>query len=178
MSSSLRIACAIALAIGWTDVGAADPAKVVPRAPAESGAAPAGGRIVLDQPVKAGGLMLFPVVGEPNSYLYAPMTPHLARDAQGRPEFSFIRYVKNVEGTGGADAPKEGMGGGVLSAMITLDVPDEQLRRAQQDLERQRTGAKIVGPAIFRSGTFALVSVVQEGGKFANKVIGQACRWT
>ena len=80
--------------------------------------------------------------------------------------------MKNVEGKPGEDAPKEGKSGGSLSATIALDVPEEQLRRAQQDLERQQPGAKIVGPAIFRSGTFALVSVVQEGGEFASKVIG------
>ena len=157
-------ACAAALLAPFAE---ADPARSGIEARGnKAGAAPAatsgGGRIILDQPVKAGGLQLFPIVGEPDSYLYAPMTPRLARDGQGRPQFSFLRFVENEEATGSEDTPEEGRGGGILHAVVSLDVPESQLARARSELKRERPEADIVGAAIYSRGTLALVSTFQE----------------
>ncbi|MGD8497237.1 MAG: hypothetical protein PVF05_13780, partial [Gemmatimonadales bacterium] len=59
-----------------------------------------GQQVLLDAPVTAGDLTLYPTLGpdmEPGSdYYYVPNQAHLARDERGRPEFSFLRYVENV----------------------------------------------------------------------------------
>ncbi len=156
MRTGLSIAV-LAAALVAAPAAAQTPARGKPDADAA-----VGGRIVLDQPVRAAGLMLFPVVGEPKEYLYAPMTPRLARDESGRPQFSFLRWVQNTGPAASGETAAEGAGGGILHAVISLDVAAAELQRAQSELDRQRPGARIVGPAIYRSGNLALVSAFDD----------------
>src|SRR5207249_10924454 len=69
-------------------------------------------QILLDKPVRAGELVCFPDLNDPLVYYYVNDKPHLAADANGKPQFSFLRYVENVRS--GADQPeaREGEGGG------------------------------------------------------------------
>ena len=83
-----------------------------------AGAASAQQQILLDKPVRAGELILFPDLNDANAYYYVVDKPKLATDANGKPQFSFLRYVENVAGTGGADAPREGEGGGIVHAVF------------------------------------------------------------
>ncbi len=171
------LATAVLLAVGLPSAGQ----DGKPR-PAESASrASSGGNILLDEPRRAAGLTLFPVFGDGKSFRYAPMTPRLARDAQGRPQFSFLRFVENVSGAAGQDAPDEGEGGGIVHAVVTLEVSDAQRERAQQELQGQVPGAKIVGPLIYESGTFALITSVAAGSsdpakkdvpKFSQEIVG------
>ena len=68
-------------------------------------AARAQQQILLDKPVRGGELILFPDLADELSYYYVVDKPKLATDANGRPQFSFLRYAENVRGTAGAAAP-------------------------------------------------------------------------
>lgn len=128
-------------------------------------------RILLDRMVSAGGLKLFPVLGDDKSYLYVPDKARLAtQDESGAPVFSFVRYVRNERAAAG-ERDREGDGAGVVTAQVTLAVSDEQLERARAELSGMKPGAKIVGPCMFTDGTFSLNSVVKESsGKIVSKV--------
>ncbi|MGD2215910.1 MAG: hypothetical protein PVJ64_04115 [Gemmatimonadales bacterium] len=124
-------------------------------------------QIVLDEPVRAGELTLFRAMNDESTYFYVLDKPRLASDENGRPQFSFLRYVQNVPGGG------EGEGGGILHALVALSVSEEQLRDAQRALQRLRPGARIQGPVVFKSGKFALVSSFTDTeGDLTTQVVG------
>jgi hypothetical protein len=130
-------------------------------------------QILLDKPVTAGELTLFPDLNDEMTYYYVSDKPRLATDENGNPQFSFLRYVENVRT--GADQPeaREGEGGGIVHAVVALDVTDEQLRDARQALQRVKPGAKIQGPVVYRSGKFGLVSSFADPkGGFTTQVVG------
>jgi hypothetical protein len=130
-------------------------------------------QILIDKPVRAGELTCFPDLNDPLSYYYVTDKPHLAKDAAGRPQFSFLRYVENVRsGTGQPDA-REGEGGGIVHAVVELSVTQDQLTAARQALERATPGAKLVGPVVFKSGKFGLISSFKDtNGEFTKQVVG------
>lgn len=124
--------------------------------------------ILLDEPVKAGELTLFPSINDPNAFYYLTDKPKIATGPNGKPQFSFLRYVDNAVATGA-----EGEGGGIVHAVIVLEVTEDQRRTAEQELQRIRSGAKIQGPAIFSSGKIALISsIAQPNGEFSKQVLG------
>lgn len=135
-------------------------------------------QVVLDRPVRAGELILLPDVADDDVFYYVPDQPRLSAGEDGKPRFSFLRWVDNVRS--GADEPeaREGEGGGLVHALVALDVTDEQLAEARRELRRLQPGAEIRGPAVFSAGRFALVSAVAEqdgeGGELAltRKVVG------
>ena len=130
-------------------------------------------QILIDKPVRAGELILFPDLGDPNTYYYVSDKPSLALDANGRPQFSFLRYVENVRS--GADQPeaREGEGGGIVHAVVSLSVSREQLADAQRGLQRLKPGARIVGPVVYKSGRFSLVSSFKDPqGGLTTQVVG------
>jgi len=132
-------------------------------------------RILLDKPVRAGQLTLFPEVDDEDTYYYLPDKPQLAKNDQGEPSFSFTRYVKNVlsDGSSAESILESGTGGGIVHCLVELSVSDEMIKEAEQSLRRVNGSGKIVGPVIFKSGTVALISAVaQEGGKMTETVVG------
>lgn len=125
-------------------------------------------QVLLDEPVKAGELTLFPGISDPKMYFYLTDKPRIATGANGKPQFSFLRYVENT-----TSSASEGEGGGIVHAVIVLEVTEEQRRKAEQELQRIRSGAKIQGPAIFSGGTIALISsIAQPNGEFSKQVLG------
>src|SRR5262249_11678760 len=103
-------------------------------------------QILLDKPLRAGELVVFPDLNDETTYYYGSDKPHLAADANGQPQFSFLRWVENVRsGAGEADA-REGEGGGIVHAVVSLGVAPEQLRDAQRELQRLKPGSRIQGP--------------------------------
>lgn len=133
-----------------------------------------GQQILLDKPVKAGELILFPTVSDVNSYYYLPDKPRLGVN-NGLAQFSFLRYVKNAtsERTTNETVSESGFGGGVLHALIELTVSDEMIAAADKSLKKINARAKIVGPIIFKSGTVALItSIAQSSNENNQKVIG------
>lgn len=136
-------------------------------------AATAQQQILLDKPVRAGDLIVFPDLSDPTAYYYVVDKPKLATDANGRPQFSFLRYVQNTRGTGGGDAPSEGDGGGIVHAVVALSVARDQIQAAQRELQRVKPGAQIKGPVMFKSGKFGLVTSFKDPqGRLASQVVG------
>ena len=130
-------------------------------------------QIILDKPVKAGELTLFPAVSDPNTYYYVSDKARLAQRPDGTPQFSFLRYVRNTEPTGGATGITEGEGGGILHAVVSLSVTEDQLSEAKQQLRRLHPDAKIDGPVIYSSGKFALVtSFNNQNNELTKQVVG------
>ena len=130
-------------------------------------------RIILDRPTKAGELTLFPEVGDTNSFYYVSDKARLATDEDGRPKFSFLRYVTNTEARGGEQGITQGEGGGILHAVVSLGVTDEQRQEAERELRSLYPEGELVGPVIFKSGTFGLVtSFTDENGELSKSVVG------
>jgi len=130
-------------------------------------------QILLDKPVKAGELTVFPDLNNENVYYYVSDKPKLATDASGKPQFSFLRYVENVRS--GADQPeaREGEGGGIVHALVSLSVSQDQIRDAQRELQRIKPGARIEGPVVYKSGKFGLVSSFKDPqGNLSKQVVG------
>ncbi|HYQ88677.1 MAG TPA: hypothetical protein VEU09_03510, partial [Candidatus Binatia bacterium] len=130
-------------------------------------------QILIDKPVRAGELTVFPDLNDPMSYYYVNDKPHLSLDANGKPQFSFLRYVENVRSGADQAEAQEGEGGGIVHAVVALSITPEQLQGAQQGLQRVKPGAKIVGPVVFKSGKFGLVSSFKDtNGNLTKQVVG------
>ena len=129
--------------------------------------------ILLDEFESAAGLILFRSYDEPLEYYYVPNNPRVAIRENGKPDFSFMKYARNVAGEGGEGGIQEAGGGGVVHFLVTYAVPEEQIEEAEQELQSKVEDARIVGPVLFRSGSFALVTTIaDEQGRYANKVVG------
>ncbi len=137
------------------------------------GAAAAQQQILLDKPVRAGELIVFPSLSDDSVYYYVPDKSRLATDDRGRPQFSFLRYVENVRSGAAEEENREGEGGGIVHAVVSLSISDEQLRDAQRQLRRIKPGGRIEGPVVFKSGTFGLVSSFTDTeGNLSAQVVG------
>ncbi len=127
-------------------------------------------QILLDKPVRAGEITVFPEVGNDNNFYYLPDKLRLATHSNGKPQLSFLRYVEN---TTGPEATDEAEGGGIVHAVVELSVTPEQLAEARQQLRRIRPNGVIVGPIVYKSGTIALItSFNAENGELTKQVIG------
>lgn len=131
--------------------------------------------IFIDQPIQAGELLVFPHITDSTKYYYLPNKLSLGITNSGLPQFSFLRYVQNVKTKAGGEQVIEGDGGGIVHALVELKVTENQIARAQGVL-RSKTKNKeavIVGPIVYKGGTFSLVSsFAEEGSDFTKKVIG------
>ncbi|MEA3421438.1 MAG: hypothetical protein U9Q97_07170, partial [Acidobacteriota bacterium] len=127
--------------------------------------------ILLDRGIKAGKLDCFPVYGDEKTFYYLPANPRLAT-IDGKPQFSFIKYVKNVP-RGGEGGTTEGEGGGLVHFLVLYGATDQERAEAEQEIQRQVAGAHLVGPIIYRTGTFALVtSFRKENDELVKEVVG------
>src|SRR4030095_10522478 len=95
---------------------------------------------------------------DPLSYYYVNDKPHLGLDASGKPQFSFLRYVDNVRSGSDQAEARESEGGGIVHALVELGVTKAQIATAARELTRLVPGAKLVGPVMYKSGKFGLVS--------------------
>lgn len=139
-----------------------------------AGAAPGlAQQILLDRPVRVGELIAFPDLNDESRYYYVVDKPKLANSDSGQPQFSFLRYVENVRSGAGEAEIREGEGGGILHALVSLQVTEEQRRDAQRDLRRLDSDAELVGPIVFKSGRFGLVSSFTDPeGNLTRQVVG------
>lgn len=130
-------------------------------------------RIIIDKPVSAGELTLFPDMEDENAYYYLPDKLQLATDANGKPQFSFLRYVENVRSSGGEDEIREGIGGGIVHAVVELSVSPEQVTEAKNALRQINADGVIKGPVMYNSGTFAIISsFANTAGDLTKQVVG------
>ncbi|TXF90274.1 hypothetical protein FUA23_07075 [Neolewinella aurantiaca] len=129
--------------------------------------------ILLDEPVRAGELTLFQSLRKHNEYRYALDKPQLAKHPNGKPQFSFIRYVSNESSAPGEEDITEGQGGGIIHAVIELKVTEDQLAEARRQLRRINPNGTIAGAAPYTGGTVALISTVADpDAGFSKKVLG------
>ncbi|MDX2249407.1 MAG: hypothetical protein SF052_21670 [Bacteroidia bacterium] len=131
-----------------------------------------GQAVFIDKPVRVGEVTVFPSVQNPNEYYYLVDKARLALAEDGKPQFSFLRYVQNAPGAT-KDISQEGEGGGIVHAVVTLGLTDEQLDEARREIRRVNPDGNIVGPVIYTSGKFGLVSsFAEEGSTFTHHLLG------
>jgi len=134
-------------------------------------------QIVFDYLVKAGNLTLFPEINNPNNYYYIPDKIQIGRHPDNKPQFSFIRYVKNTgpskESPSTSGFSESNDAGGILHALVMIQVPKEDVQNAQRELTRINSNGKILGPIIYKSGKVALISsIIGSDGTLTKKVVG------
>src|SRR5207248_2345123 len=125
-------------------------------------------QISIDRAVRAGELSCFPLATDSLTYVYLPATVRLAEDDQGRPQFSFVRYVINTGGDStSASSITEARGGGVLTFLIQLDTPETMVREAGEALRKVLKNDKVTlrGPLVYSDGRYTLVSSVLQAGR-------------
>lgn len=128
--------------------------------------------ILLDQMVEAGGLKLFPAYGKPKVFYYLPDKVRIPDGQDGKPQFSFLNFVRNVDGSGEGGV-QEGEGGGLVHFLVAFDIDERTKQKAEQELRQKVGGARIAGPVTYKSGTFALISSFQqEDGDWTTRVVG------
>ncbi|MEP6792694.1 MAG: hypothetical protein ABJB16_00090 [Saprospiraceae bacterium] len=131
-------------------------------------------QILFDKGIRAGELQLFPELSNPNNFYYLPDKVVVASHPDGKPIFSFIRYVRNSStATGGQTITEANDAGGVLHVLVNLSVPPDMVRDAQRELQRINGGGQIMGPIVYKSGKIAVISsIVGTDGEMTRKVIG------
>lgn len=129
--------------------------------------------VLLEGGVRAADLWCFPLVSDPLEYRYVPDRAALATDDEGRPQFSFVRYIINEPTTGSTELVAGAGGGGVLTFLISYGVSDARRTAAQRDLARLtgQRDAVLSGPLVFDSGNFSLVSSVLSEGRGSRAVL-------
>jgi len=138
-----------------------------------AGAVPARAQQILLEPVRAGELTLFRDLTDEKAYYYVSDRPRLATAADGKPEISLLRWVENKRTGAGEAEAREGDGGGIVHALVTLSITPEQIQQAQAELQRQRPGARVKGPVMYKQGTFGLVSSFKDPkGGLVEQVVG------
>jgi len=104
-------------------------------------------QIVLDKKVDVAGLTLYPGVKDKNSYWYLPEKLKLAKNEDGTPKFSLIKWVYNEESD-----TDEGIGGGVLHCVFGFEITREEVEKAQEELRGINSKGKIIGSVTYKSG--------------------------
>lgn len=126
-------------------------------------------KVFVDQPVRAGEVLLFPSISDEHSYYYLPDKPRLSVK-EGKPQLLFMRYVENQSSQAAANAAA---GGGLFHALVNFEVGAQRLEEARVALQELDPEAIIKGPVVFTAGTVALISAVaSEDGGHIKKVIG------
>ena len=115
--------------------------------------------IALEHPTRCGKLQCFHSVTNPNEYFYLPANPHVSFREDGKPEFSFLRYVESkTSSSGGPGGITEAEGGGIVHFLVDYTVSDKRLKEAEKALKEDNPDAVLRGPIMFEAGNFALVS--------------------
>ncbi len=114
--------------------------------------------ILLDHPVKCGGLQCFPSADIEHEYFYLPSNPHVALNDTGKHEFSFTRYVQTNSNASGEGGIVEAEGGGIVHFLVDYTVSEDELDSALESLKDIDQDAVLRGPIVFEEGSFALVS--------------------
>lgn len=130
-------------------------------------------QINLDKIARAGELTLFQELDNPKAWYYIIDKPSIAKDENGTPSFSFLRFVENVRSGPDAAENREGEGGGIVHAVIELGVTKDQIKDAQRELQNIAPEGIIKGPVLYKEGTIALISsFVKADGELSKQVLG------
>ncbi len=124
-------------------------------------------QVSIDRGVRAGSLWCFPLASDSLTYVYLPASVRLANDEQGRPQFSFVRYVINTGGdSSSASSITAAHGGGVLTFLVELNTPEARVREASAELGKAFKNQRVVlrGPLVYTDGRYTLVSSILQPG--------------
>jgi tetratricopeptide (TPR) repeat protein len=124
--------------------------------------------ILLDKMEKCGDLVCYPSLKDPNQWHYLPDQPRLALQ-NGKPQFSFLKYARTRE-TGKAGIG-QAEGGGIVHFLVTYGASENRVRQAQKVLQEKHPDATIVGPIVYRKGSFALITSFKEGDTLTTKTV-------
>ncbi len=124
--------------------------------------------INLDKLEKAGDLLCYPSLKDPNLFYYLPDRPRLAVK-NGRPQFSFMKYARTT--TTGKAGIGRAEGGGIVHFLVTYGASDDRVRAAERRLQERHPEARIVAPIVYRKGSFALITSFKEGGSVLTKTV-------
>jgi len=125
-------------------------------------------QVLIDHGAYVEGLHCYPSAVDENAWYYIPNTVRFVTDEDGRPKFSYLRYVINKLGTdSGSKGITNAEGGGILHLIVVLETPQEKIAAAQEGLKQLLHNQKLVlrGPVIFKSGRYSLVSTTITGDK-------------
>ncbi len=127
--------------------------------------------VSLDHGVRLAGLWCFRLASDTNQYVYLPGAARLARDADGRPRFSFVRYVIDAPAGGDGGGIGTAKGGGVLHFLFEYVTPAESVTAVRQALRAVAgDSAWLRGPIVFTGGRYTLISSVIRTDSGPNRV--------
>jgi hypothetical protein len=118
------------------------------------------GQILLDQGISADGLVCFPKVEDPTKFQYLPQSARLAKNSDGTPQFSMLRYVKNVSGDASSTKSiTQAEGGAIVSFLMEYHTEQSLIDNAGEIIaDELGIDAKIIGPVNFLEGSYAIIS--------------------
>lgn len=126
----------------------------------------AAGLIVVDEPVRAGGLWCLPQADDPLQFRYLPEEARIARDKDGAPLFSLTYYNAPNEDADDASSVGRAGGGALLTMIVEYRTPPSTVRRAATALkELVDPDAVLAGPVVFDSGFYDVVSSTAAGAR-------------
>lgn len=120
-------------------------------------------RVELGHGVRSAGLWTFPLVGQPEQWVYIPAEARIALNSEGGPQFSLLRFSRVDSKAESQDTSiTEAEGGAILNFLIEYHTPDALIARAQNELREQLGNDNVVirGPMIFESGRYTLISSI------------------
>ncbi len=126
----------------------------------------AGQTVEVERGERVAGLWCFPVFNRPGEWVYVPAQGRLAVDEDGNPRFSFVRYAFNrASDAEGGETITRADGGGLVNFLVLYDTPAEQVEAAERELRQRRDDdeLRLVGPLVFESGRYTLVSSILDG---------------
>ncbi|MGI9543901.1 MAG: hypothetical protein ACR2MX_11615, partial [Cyclobacteriaceae bacterium] len=121
--------------------------------------------ILIEEQVRAGDLTLFRHLKNENEYYYVLDRARIAKSENGTPLFSFTKYVRNTSPDEGVSNITESEhAGGMVHVVLTLSLSESERSRAEQELRRINSKARIVGPVNYTDGTVELVRTLNQDG--------------
>ena len=122
----------------------------------------------LDSYTKCGDLVCYQALNDSNQYYYLPDQPRIATK-NGKPQFSFMKYVRNETAT--EAGTNQAQGGGLVHFLVTYGVTSERIDAAKAHLQETNEAANLVGPIVYRKGNFALITSFKEGNEVTTKTV-------
>lgn len=93
------------------------------------------------------GIQLLQDDADENAYYYIPPFPRLSSNAQGDPEFTFIKYVGNT--------PEEN--GAIMHALVEFSLPPKMIESLDKTLKRKK------GKEAYIAGQVPMMEVMKDG---------------
>ena len=117
-------------------------------------------QILLDKPVRAGELTCFPDLERSQRLLLRVRQAATSRRTRTASRSSpSCATCENVRSGADQAEAREGEGGGIVHALVCAERHAGADRAtARRELQRLKPGAQLVGPVVFKSGKFGLVS--------------------